>query len=364
MVSWVRARYDKLIAVVVFAALLGSLLYLAVRIGRLQRDEASFQRRVEGLVPAHPEAARMDPTPFENAAELRRNPPQIAGWTNALAVPEIRVWCVDCSRPIPFSVLTCPFCGAKQPPLEDWGRDSDRDGIPDLTEQQLGLDPRNPADARADADGDLFSNLEEVRAKTDPNNGGDYPDIETLLQVESIDAVPFSLLFKSYMKGRESQTFQINTRNERTYFARLGEEVDGFKLMAFNAHVTTGATAVAGGRADLSELVLSKGGRSITLVVGQDQKYDEYTCHFRFQLTGEAITCKLDEQFELRPGRKYEAMHVDTASDTVVIRRVRDGRDFRVGKAGGVNAAPAASERKAEPAAAGASPVVDRQGND
>lgn len=365
IVSWLRARYDRLIAFVVFAGLLGSLLVLAVRIGRLQRDEAAFQRKVDGLVPTYPHAARMDPEPFERAAELVQNPPQIAGWTNALTVPEIRVWCIDCRRPILFSAEICPFCDAVQPPLpnKDWGRDSDRDGIPDLAEQQLGLDPRNPADAREDADGDLFSNLDEFREKTDIHNPKNYPAIEKFIELEKVDAIPFSLLFKSYMRGREAYIFQLNTRRGgQTYFAKLGEEVDGFKLMTFNLNVTTGAAAVAGGREDRSELVLRKGERAISLIVGQDQKYDEYTCHFRFRLTGDTIACKVGEQFELRPGRAYEAMRVDTSSDSVVIRRLGDGVKFSVGKAGS-HAVPAGPTPASVPAAADGQPGVDRVGD-
>jgi hypothetical protein len=347
MVVWLRARYDRVLALAVFAALLGSLLFLALRIGRLQRDEAAFQRRIDGLRPTHPHAVILDAAPFERAAEMVRNPPQIADWTNALTAPEIRVWCVDCSRPIPFPAETCPFCSAAQPPTEDWGRDSDGDGIPDLAEQELKLDPLNPADAREDADGDLFSNVDEYREKTDLRDPADYPAIEKFLHIEKVDAVPFSLLFKSYMKGAKGYTFQINTRKGgRTHFSKLGEEVDGFKLAHFTLNVTTGATAVAGGREDRSELTLNKSGRSITLAVGRDQQYDEYTCHLRFRLTDQAIACKVGERFDLRPGRSYEAMRVDTAADTVVIRRVADGREFHVTKAGVPGAAAAVQPQR------------------
>ncbi len=39
--------------------------------------------------------------------------------------------------------------------------DGDRDGMPDAWERDRGLDPRDPADAAADADGDGYANLEE-----------------------------------------------------------------------------------------------------------------------------------------------------------------------------------------------------------
>lgn len=45
----------------------------------------------------------------------------------------------------------------RRPP--DW--DSDDDGMPDFWERRAGLDPRNPADAQQDRDGDGYTNLEE-----------------------------------------------------------------------------------------------------------------------------------------------------------------------------------------------------------
>jgi hypothetical protein len=53
-------------------------------------------------------------------------------------------------------------------------RDFDRDGIPDVTENQLGLSPSNPADAALDLDGDGMSNRAEYTAGTDPTNSLSY----------------------------------------------------------------------------------------------------------------------------------------------------------------------------------------------
>lgn len=53
--------------------------------------------------------------------------------------------------------------------------DSDHDFISDGQEVQYGLDPRNGADALADADGDGFSNRQEYWAGTDLHNAGSAP---------------------------------------------------------------------------------------------------------------------------------------------------------------------------------------------
>ena len=46
--------------------------------------------------------------------------------------------------------------------------DEDRDGMPDAWERESNLDPRDPTDANADADGDGYTNLEEFLNGTDP----------------------------------------------------------------------------------------------------------------------------------------------------------------------------------------------------
>jgi hypothetical protein len=57
--------------------------------------------------------------------------------------------------------------------------DFDRDGIPDVVENSLGLATNNAADAALDLDGDRMSNRAEYIAGTDPTNAASYLRIES-----------------------------------------------------------------------------------------------------------------------------------------------------------------------------------------
>ena len=183
------------------------------------------------------------------AAELRQRPPQhkavsvnsetlkVLGETERdfvspprLEVPsdkkgsflasECRVYCKNpdraaCHKPIPVKSEVCPLCGFKQPQEDPvdvarGGADVDNDGMPDAWENKYGFKSLDPADANQDADGDLFTNLEEYEAKTDPKDPESHPDYLDCLSIVSdlrTDMLPF--WFKSYTPTRDNFRLQF-----------------------------------------------------------------------------------------------------------------------------------------------------------
>ena len=90
----------------------------------------------------------------------------------------------------------CSFCNIKLEdiPLEKLEssdtaikmKDTDNDGIPDVDEIRLGLNPNNPQDAALDDDKDGFTNLEEFLEKTEIRNPLNRPPYAKKLFVKEI----------------------------------------------------------------------------------------------------------------------------------------------------------------------------------
>ncbi len=85
--------------------------------------------------------------------------------------------------------------------------DSDKDGIPDVVEIANGLNPRNPADALLDKDGDLLCNVREYYLGTDICNkdtNGDGMDDREEIQQERIPFVSPMLIYVDANNGNDT----------------------------------------------------------------------------------------------------------------------------------------------------------------
>ncbi|MDP7023334.1 MAG: hypothetical protein QGH42_03675 [Kiritimatiellia bacterium] len=339
-VSRVKGVYDRLIFGAVLVGLIGSLAYLGWHVGTVQTTQQAFIAEIDSITPTHPEAQPVDVTPLEAGLAAVRGPSQMAlgEAIPAMWVPGTRVQCVDCRRPIPFKTDSCPFCRAEQP-VEIWDRedrDLDRDGILDVWEDKYGLNPKDPTDAGRDLDGDGFSNIEEFLAspQTNPADPDDSPSIVIKLCIQSLVADPFHLRFKSVIKlpGKDNRQFAINTRgNSKTYFKKIGEDVEGFLLHAFEPKTEQVRKHGRLMDVDVSILTLKRGNKLIGLTKGKGVQYNEYTCTLLFKADMSTYTLRLHDEFNLQ-GKRYKLIDIDNATKRVVIKRVLDGVDLQVRK--------------------------------
>ena len=310
MGAWLKRTYDRIIASVVLLVLLVSLVMLAANAQMLKVQQAEFDRELNGLKPRFPEAMKADVTPFQTALARLDGPAQLQAWTNRLLVPELRVNCVNCDRPIPYAATNCYYCKTPQPEeVKAKDKDRDNDGIPDEWETQHGLNPLDPEDAKADPDGDGFSNLEEYKFNTDPHSAASHPPPLAKVVVESIKPLPFSLVFKSVNRVDGNKTlYQVNLRKGgKTYWAALGDTIEGFTVASFDEKAPDGPT-----------LVFERAGKKIPLVKGKVVPRSEYEVTLYSSLDKARISTRVEAEFELR-GVKYQVKKVDTEATRVLI---------------------------------------------
>lgn len=344
--GWIKLYYDKLIVVVMLLGLVFSLGYLAVKIGMIRKVQEQHEKKISSYKPEFPKAIPLDSTPYEDSLRKLKKPFQLVTWSNAIFVPEDRVWCVDCHMPIPYKAMSCTYCKAKQPILRDinplW--DTDKDTIPDMWENLNKMDPTDPTDVHNDNDGDGFSNLVEFNAEphtdmtdlkkkhgTGINDPNDFPPPIKLLVVQDVGGLPFNLRFKAKTKMPDgSLKFQINLRGSKTIMAKLGDTIEGFKLVDYKKNVVKEDTGTMVRKVDKSILTVQRGKKKILLMKNERVPFTEYTVKLKFTLDDTIYEGKVGTIFELK-GTKYLIKSIDKNKKSVVVMRVRDNKKFILG---------------------------------
>lgn len=345
LMSKAKSVYDRILAFSAVALLIGSLMYLAVRMGMDRSEDARWRKTVEEMKPRCPSARVISSNVFGKAMISLEQPLQIqyTNWSWKLVVPEPRVACIDCPVSIPFDAANCYRCGATNYDKgDDPTVDTDADGMEDKWEIRYGLDPNDSSDAKLDLDNDGFANLLERKYETDPADDKSFPPYEAWLAVKEIKADQFRLLFKSHVNLQDgSKRFGINPRaGGKTYFVKLGEAVDGFTLVTFRTNIvdkTVGNNMTI--REDVSELDLRRGEKLITLIKNKDVIWDEYKASLLFQLDEQVFNVVKDQAFNFK-GNEYLVILIDKDKSIVVIKRTSDGKEFTVtslGESGGMS---------------------------
>jgi hypothetical protein len=240
-------HYDKVLAVMVLAALLISLFILA----RSASEGMEWKRRYEqGVRSIRPKAPNLEPAsigPYETALRRLRQPQAVRlAFTNEAGVftPQARVWCVDCTYPIPFAATDCPYCKFPQPKLtEDVAGviDSEGKGIPDEWRKRnfnhafALAEDRSRAEDDADEDG--FSNLDEWKAGTAPRDPKDHSDWMLLVRYKDMTTRPYPFLFTGVNKmpgGELQMVVNLRVENQRTCWVKRGEQIGKTGLVYSN----------------------------------------------------------------------------------------------------------------------------------
>lgn len=333
----IRKHYDKLLVVVVLFALLLSLAALISLSNSQRRKEQEFTARIDSLKPKFPKAEEIDLAVFESTMAAVKTPIELSA--GKLLVASERVACVSCGWPIKMDDAVCTYCSAKQPEeVDKTGWDSDGDGMPDDYETQYGLNPVDPADAGGDLDKDAFTNLEEYLAKTNPTDPKSFPPRVDFLRVDKIDAIQFPYVLKSKQTlGAGQYSFQIN-EGDRTYFVRIGQEVDksGWSAVSYtNRMVVVKKPGMPDREESVIVLRLVKGAEQVEIVErgGPVWNTSEVTLICEKDPERTPIVVKDRESFTF-DGDTYTVVRIakDKGSTTgsVLIRQASTQRDIKV----------------------------------
>lgn len=157
-----------------------------------------------------------------------------------LLCPYYSSQCPHCESIIPiadFNNKKCSICGCVLSPLGqeqiDLEKDTDGDGISDVKEVELGLNPNDPSDAEADLDKDGFANIFEYKRGTNLKDPKSHPPTAFRLFVESIDRKKLRFFLKKITrKGESKEKWDIQTvewvpekRRMDDKFRKIGSEM-------------------------------------------------------------------------------------------------------------------------------------------
>lgn len=312
--SFLKKNYDRLMAAVVLVVLLFSLIFLALQAKVQRTSQQEFDLRLVQLKPKFAKADPADKAVFEKAGAAIANPFQVGEWNAGLLLtPEFRVRCVGCERPILYSATNCSFkvCGVAQPPDISDVVDSNINGIPDEWEKKFNLFVMDAKEVEADQDSDGFSAREEFEGASNPRDAASHPSLVKKMSVAEIKPIDFQMIFKAVNRAGTNLIFQINLRvNGRTFYKKMGEEAEGFVLVAYDEKAPEGPA-----------LTIERGGKRISLIKGHKVPRDDYEIKLVSAVPGLPKTVRPDVEFEFKEG-KYKVKKVDTQATRVLITDV------------------------------------------
>jgi len=319
--AWLRRNYEKVLVILMLIILLCSAAALFMKLQKTRSDlvAATWERQSTATEDASP----VDLEAYKEAVDLAQRPPALATNVQDMLVSELRVLSINQENrllPIPYYATNCTWTFHPQPTVVDWrDRDTDGDGMKNGFESDYGFDPMNPLDGDLDLDGDGFSNLEESQGETDPSDPYVYPALPRKLRVVKVKRVPFVLRFQGIQDlGGGEQRFLLNLRSlRRSYFATVGDVVEGFEVIQFKPEAPDGPT-----------LTLKSGDQYYHLVKGV--KYDKFevVAGLIFLLDRSTYAVRVGDSLKLKE-RSY--IIVDINRRGVVIRDEETGKDYAVG---------------------------------
>ena len=266
---FLQKNYEKVILVALFVIFIATLVHLMGTVDRTHqiKDE---DLQIPTREPDYVVADKQDPK-FNldelfrknldwNKAEMRnaKYEKYYSDLTNMFRA--VRCGHDNCGKIIPYEIILqgakCPMCNkelVKFIPIDDGSgsgsraQDSDRDGIPDLIELEVGLDPYSAKDRLGDFDNDGFVNLYEFQQKTKINDPASHPPFHLALGINRIERQLLRMRLKVVEETKEeksSWTIQIAVYPKIKDGKVNGKEQNKFLSIGDSLEIGRGKNAV------------------------------------------------------------------------------------------------------------------------
>ena len=286
--------------------------------------------------------------------------------TTDLLIPFKAARCDKCKKLIPcvaFKMKKCPLCGKDPGEVHEVKvvviTDSDKDGIPDKLEKEVGLDSSNPNDKWLDLDSDGFLNFTEYEENTAINDPKSHPPLAWRLKLLGLVRKKLALQLvdvKERGGSKEEWVVELKILNRRnkwtTAFKKIG---DTLKLDKQGRYVYTITDAVhkMGERFDkklnrpvpvsASEITLQnaldKNDKPILVTVGQSAYENKIKLGFQDTFNGKKYVLKNGATFTVGDAtvgtEEYTVLEVSDITKVprneswAKIKR-KDGKTFKI----------------------------------
>jgi hypothetical protein len=313
--DWIKKNYEKFSLLLLSAALLGVSIFLILS---AQGFLASFESLKQPVVPNNKMPA-LDTQSVEAAQASLKQP---ATWTSQNGT-DGKAKSLFVSRPYLVSpdglTLSAPDVGISP------------SGIPSEWIIKNHLDPLDPDIANEDPDGDGFTNLDEYKGNTDPNDKNSHPPYVTKLFLAQFIQVPFRLVFKGQP---DDDTYQIDTVdvNQPTQILKMGDPIAGtkFKIVKFEKK---GFTDENGVDHDVSELTVQnvETNAKVILVLEKVSNSPDSYAKFRYLWNQPAdITVKKDATFSIKPETDIQYKLIDINANEATIQNLKTNEEIKI----------------------------------
>lgn len=229
-----------------------------------------------------------------------------------------KVECPSCGESVSKMLDVCPYCGHIF--------DSDGDGLPNRWEKRYVLNPYNSEDAALDKDGDSFSNLDEYRADTDPNDPLSKPEEYNPLgkyRLIKIYRKALEMLFEGYMLLPDgSNSFVINYGGS-SHFVKIGDKIRGYEIVDFKKEARNGVRMGVEVSLDVSRLIL------------KDENAEEMILEYHKIMAEKELWVRIENMdtnktYEFHDGDKFDSFEIKKITDTSVSVIDNEGNEYNL----------------------------------